>query len=100
MSIYSFSRINREIKKKHLTSKQRAIFSKELSMVFRKHDDTGPERTLPTTSAQVITKRLKELRQNWEDSIPQKATHQINNLLVHAEKGCLRWSLVTFIFII
>ena len=87
---HAVSRITREIKKKDLEYKQRALFNQELSQVFRQAEDTGKERKSATASVTVITKRLKDLRRHWEKTIPKEATRQISNLLLHAEIGCLR----------
>ena len=84
------SRITREIKKKDLPQKQRTMFNQELSQAFRQAGDTGKERKSPTASVKVITKGLRDLKLHWENTIPKEATRQITNLLVHAQKGCMR----------
>ena len=88
---HAVSRITAEVKQKDLKPrKKRNMFNKELSLVFRSDNDTGPKRNLPTPQPSIIAKRLRKLKENWEDSIPEKATYAIEKLLDHAENGCLR----------
>ena len=67
------------------------MFNRELSLAFRRDNDTGLVRNLPTPEPNIITKRLKSLKLHWEDSIPKKAVEAITNLLNHADIGCLRY---------
>ena len=73
-----------------MNRKRRNMFNKKLSLVFRRANDVGPERNLPTPQPSIITKGLNNLKSHWEDSIPKKAVEAITNLLQHAEIGCLR----------
>lgn len=87
---HGISRISREVKQKHLTKAKRNMFNRELSLIFRRDNDSGLHRTLPTAPPRTIKNRLLNLRKHWEASIPKMATAAITNLLDHAEKGCLR----------
>ena len=87
---HAISRISREVKMKHLPRKRRLQFNKELSHAFRQPGDNGKERKCPTATSDIISKRLRNLKKNWEKIIPKKASKEIVNLLKHANKGCIR----------
>ena len=91
---HALTRVTGEIKKKDMADrKKRMMFNQELRMCFRRHSDISPkERKYPTSSPQVITKKLEELKQRWEKKIPAKATKAITNLMEHTRIGCLRYS--------
>ena len=65
-----FRAVSREIKKKSLPRKRRAMFNHELSSAFRAIGDTGKERKLPTPDRTTITKNLQNIRANWKNEIP------------------------------
>ena len=71
-------------------------FSKELRHCFRQSTNCAKERNMNTPTAQEISMNLRRFKGRWEclaykdkKFLNNKAAKEIDNLLVHAEKGCL-----------
>lgn len=71
-------------------------FLKELRHCFRQSGDNIKERTMNTPSATEISNNLKSLNSRWDiltykekRLLNSKTQKEINNLIIHAEKGCL-----------
>ena len=67
------------------------MFHQELRLCFRQQGDSSPKkRSMATTTPEVITKKLEELKIRWKKKIPAATVSQIDNLKKHARNGCLR----------
>ena len=71
-------------------------FLKELRHCFRQPNDCAKERNMNTPTAQEVSLNLRQFKERWgslaykeKAVLNTKATKEIDNLLVHAENGCL-----------
>ena len=90
---HATSRVMREIPKKKMSRKSKAMFSGQLRLCFRGSGDTNPsKREQLTASSKDINKKLENLYTQWKSTLPSKALKEIRNLQeLHAQQGCLRY---------
>ena len=93
---HAISRIIREIPKKKMPRKSTMMFAEQLRLCFRTCGDTASKRQQPTAPLKDITKKLKDLKTQWESTLPPKAVKEITNLQkLHAQNGCLRYVMLS-----
>ena len=87
---HATNRIIRSVGRKKLTSAEYKEFCSDVKYVVRQNEDRTKERKLPTAEKDVIVQNLNILKEHWcKKELPEDTVSQINNLLKHAELGCL-----------
>ena len=86
---HALARVTGEVKKRKISIRHRRLFNYQLRMAVRRDGDHEKKRTQDTASARQISGHLESLRDNWKGIIPKKAVKAIDNLLIHARKGCM-----------
>ena len=61
----------------------------EFGLIFRKTGDTGPHRTMSTTTPDEILQNMEMFLSKWQNELTNREMHDdLNNIKKHLEKGC------------
>ena len=69
----------------------RKQFARDVRLCFRQDGDFQLKRTKPTASPEKIREGLENLREKYDGRICQKTHHELDKILTHVDKGCLRY---------
>jgi hypothetical protein len=85
------------VPKKDLKGRDRTDFINEVKNIIRDPKDmSSKKRTMNTPAPDIIVSKIRAIIDNprWKERVPYKAFKELNNLCLHAEKGCLRYYLL------